>query len=297
MAPSGNDPSGENPLDDYEREQLLAILAWRSESPSIVSQALVRLLSPAVFVVDKMVPLAAMEGIIESARWAALKLTDTRDILRQAGVERVEALQEAELQKCDALASSVHKWAMGIGAGEGAATGAAGLAGVAVDIPAALTLAFRTIYKTGLCYGYAPEQVTAQFADGILAASGANSMQEKLAALVSLQAIRSAIHQQSWKTLAHKASQHAFSREGAIVAARALAKQLGINLTKRKALQAIPVMGALVGASVNAWYMRDVSWAARRAFQERWLADRGKVHVVDAEAAEAALPVEPPGVS
>ena len=66
-----------------------------------------------------------------------------------------------------------------------------------------------------------------------------NSMQEKLAALVSLQAIRTALHQQSWKALANKAAEHAFSREGAIIAVRALARQLGINLTKRKALQAI----------------------------------------------------------
>jgi len=283
-------------LDAYEREQLLAILAWRKQSPSIASQALVRLLSPAVFLVDKMVPVAAMESIIHSARWAGMKLTDSDDLLRQAGLARIEDLQQAELKTCDALANSVHRWAMGFGASEGAATGAAGLAGIVVDIPAALTLAFRTIYKTGICYGYAPEQVTEQFAQGILAASGANSMQEKLAALVSLQAIRTALHQQSWKTLAHKASQHAFSREGAIIAMRTLARQLGVNLTKRKALAAIPVMGALVGAGVNAWYMRDVSWAARRAFQERWLADRGKVQVIDVEAAvEAAVDALPAG--
>lgn len=284
-------------LDDYEREQLLAILAWRRESPTIASQALVRLLSPAVFVVDKMVPLSAMERLIESARWAGMKLTDSHNLLKKAGVTRIEELQHADLKTCDALASSIHKWAVGIGAGEGAATGAAGLAGIAVDIPAALTLAFRTIYKMGICYGYAPEQVSEQFAQAILAASGANSMQEKLAALVSLHAIRTALHQQSWKMLANKAAEHAFSREGAIIAVRALARQLGINLTKRKALQAIPVLGAMVGASVNAWYMRDVAWAARRAFQERWLADNGKVLVVDPAEAESALPAGPTVVS
>jgi hypothetical protein len=36
------------------------------------------------------------------------------------------------------------------------------------------------------------------------------------------------------------------------------------------------VIGAAVGASVNAWYMRDVTTAARRTFQVRWLAERGK---------------------
>ena len=56
-----------------------------------------------------------------------------------------------------------------------------------------------------------------------------------------------------------------------------MAKQIGINITKRKALQAIPVIGALVGGSVNGWYIKDVGWAARRAFQERWLIDNQKI--------------------
>ena len=58
---------------------------------------------------------------------------------------------------------------------------------------------------------------------------------------------------------------------------KSLAKQLGINLTKRKALQAIPAIGALVGASVNGWYIKEVGWAARRAFQERWLLENHKI--------------------
>jgi len=28
---------------------------------------------------------------------------------------------------------------------------------------------------------------------------------------------------------------------------------------------------------VNAWYIREVGWAARRAFQERWLIDNEKI--------------------
>ena len=151
--------------------------------------------------------------------------------------------------------------------------------GIAVDIPAALTLAFRTIYKIGLCYGYAPRQTDTEFVHGVLGASGANTMQEKLAALACLHAIRATLHQQTWRMMASRAAEHAFSREGAILAVRALARQLGVNLTKRKALQAIPVVGALVGGSVNAWYIRDVACSARRAYQERWLIENGKLQL------------------
>lgn len=263
-------------LNDYERAQLEAVRVWKSEPPSIASQALLKLLSPAIFLVDKLVPIEAMEAVIERTRVAGLKLADVNDVVRAGGVKELSELRGVPLEKCDQLASSVQRWAVGFAAGEGAATGAAGLVGIAVDIPAALALAFRTIYKTGICYGYAPTSGDTEFVHGVLAASGANTMQEKVAALACLSAIRTTLHQQTWKMMANRAAEHAFSREGAILAVRGLARQLGINLTKRKALQAIPVIGAVVGASVNAWYIRDVASSARRAYQERWLFENGK---------------------
>ena len=111
---------------------------------------------------------------------------------------------------------------------------------------------------------------------GVLASPDTTD-EEKLAALAGLSAIRSTLQTQTWKMMANHAAEHAFSREGAILAVRGLARQLGFNLTKRKALQAIPVMGALVGASVNAWYIRDVAISARRAYQLRWLQESGKL--------------------
>jgi hypothetical protein len=264
-------------LSEYERTQVAAIRAWHAEAPSLGGQALVRLLSPAIFLVDKMIPPAAFERAIESARWTAQRLTDQRDVLRRAGVSSLAELRNVgTLEACDALSRSVERWALGLAGGEGALSGAAGAWGVALDIPAAITLAYRTIYQMGVCYGYEPSELDEGMVHGILAASGANTMQEKVAALAFLSAIRTALQQQSWTMLANKAAEHAFSREGAIIAVRGLARQLGINLTKRKALQAIPVIGAVVGASVNAWYMRDVTTAARRSFQARWLAEHGK---------------------
>lgn len=264
-------------LSEYEHAQIAAIEAWRAEAPSIATQTLVRVLSPAVFLVDKLIPAGAFERAIEGARWTAEQLTDQRDVLQRAGVASLSELRTtAALDRCDALAQSVERWALSLAAGEGALTGAAGAWGMALDIPAAITLAYRSIYKIGTCYGYDPAQLDQGIVHGVLAASGANTMQEKIAALACLSAIRGALHQQSWTMLANKAAEHAFSREGAIIAARSLARQLGINLTKRKALQAIPVIGAAVGASVNAWYMRDVTTAARRTFQLRWLTERGK---------------------
>ena len=77
--------------------------------------------------------------------------------------------------------------------------------------------------------------------------------------------------------MAQKAAQKKMSKEAGIIGIKNLGRQLGINLTKRKALQAIPAIGAIVGASANGWYVKEVGWAARRAFQERWLIENGKI--------------------
>jgi len=89
----------------------------------------------------------------------------------------------------------------------------------------------------------------------IMAASGANSMEEKVAALSVLKSLEVILIKQTWKSMAEKAAQQQMSKEAAIIGLRNLAKQLGVNITKRRALASIPAIGALVGGSVNGWYV------------------------------------------
>ena len=93
----------------------------------------------------------------------------------------------------------------------------------------------------------------------------------------TLRSLEVTILKNTWKKIAENAAKDKMSRDAAIISIKALAKQLGVNITKRKALQSIPVIGAFVGASINGYYMLDVGWAARRAYQERWLINRGKL--------------------
>jgi len=50
-----------------------------------------------------------------------------------------------------------------------------------------------------------------------------------------------------------------------------------INLAKRKALAATPIIGAVMGCPVNVWFIKEVGWAARRSFQEKWLIENHKI--------------------
>ena len=104
-----------------------------------------------------------------------------------------------------------------------------------------------------------------------MSAAGANSAQEKAAAIATIQAAKVIIAKVTWKKMAEKAAANRGGIEAAIIAIKALAKQLGINLTRRKALQAIPVIGGVVGATMNVAFLNDIAIAAKRTFQELWL--------------------------
>ena len=265
-------------LTKYESDQVAEIRAWKREEPSVVSKAFGIALSPITWLINKIIPESAIRGVLNFSSSAADWLTDTKDIVRDAGVNSVEDLKTLDLEKLDALSNGVHNWAIGMGSAEGGATGAVGLPGIAADIPAIIILAMRTIHKIGVCYGFEVKTLhDKEFAFAILAASGANDMVEKVSALSTLRAVEVAITKETWKALAQKAASNQMGKEAGIIGVKNLAKQLGINLTKRKALQAIPAIGAFVGASVNGWYIKEVGWAARRAFQERWLLENHKI--------------------
>lgn len=243
-----------------------------------MNRALGVVLAPLLWLTQRLVPQAAIRAVLAAVNTTGRWFAGKGDVMRKGGVASIRELRHKSLSVSDSVADSVQNWAILIAGTEGAVTGLGGILTAPIDIPAILVIATRTIHKVGLCYGYECEsKEDMEYVLGILAASGANTMKEKLAALAALRAIQVALARQTWKLMAQRAAQIQVGKEAAIVAVRNLAKQLGINLTKRRALAAIPIISAAIGGAVNAWYIRDVGWAARRAFQERWLVDNHKV--------------------
>lgn len=260
----------------YENKQIELIKDWEKQVPGVVSKSIGLLAKPAVWLVQKVVPQSAIKAALNGANSAGKLLADENDILRDGNVSTIEEMRKQSLEKADRLANEVHNWAIGIATAEGGTAGVTGVAGIALDVPAILTLALRTIHKIGLCYGYRADTKEEQdFVLSILSAAGSNSQKEKTQALLALKSIEVLVQKQTWKELERRAAQTA-GKEFGIIAIKNLCKQLGINLTKRKALQVIPGVGAAVGAAVNADFMRDVGYAARRVYQKRWLEDNEK---------------------
>ncbi len=267
----------QNPIDqlsDYEKKQIAAIEKWKDEKPGIISSALGTFIHPAASMVQIVVPDAIIRNAMEfCAAGARFTAGDGQDILKHGGVAGFEELKSADLEKCDQLAATVQKWAVGYGAAEGMTTGVAGLAGLVADIPAIVTLSMRTIYRTAMCYGFEVKSYRDnEFLMAVMAAASANSTDEKKGAVEQMQRIM--LKEKDPELLKEEAGQDYMSSEAANVGFKTLARQLGINLTKRKALQAIPFLGAGVGAAVNAWFLNEISQAAIYSYKDRWIFDK-----------------------
>lgn len=263
---------------EYEKYQIREIGEWKRAEPSVVFKTIGFAIAPVTRLILRIMPDTLIKGVLDFSSSAAEWLTDTGDVVRDAGVGRVEDLKKYDLEKSDQLANAVHNWAITMASAEGGATGAAGIFGLAVDVPAIIVIALRTIHKIGACYGFEVRtQSDKDFMLAILSASGANDMTEKVAALRTLRTIEISAAKTTWKALADKVATEQPGKEAGIIGIENLAKQISINFTRRKMLQALPVIGAVVGASVNGWYVREVGWAARRAFQERWLIENHKI--------------------
>lgn len=246
--------------DEYVEKQLMEIKKWEEQKPSVINNSLNKVFTPMSKFTTKVIPESIVEQAIYHAHDIGQKLANKNDILTKADIDFIEELRHKDLMLSDSLASNVHKWAVGIAGTEGFATGLGGTATMVADVGAVIVLAFRTIHKIAMCYGYEVKtQEDKEFVLNILSVSGANSMKEKKEALLALKSDflqKKIIEELLMSNLVKK-----------------VAKQLGINLTKRKLMQIMPIVGAGIGAAVNASYIYDIAWTARRSYQLKWLTD------------------------
>jgi hypothetical protein len=251
----------------YERAQIDKIEAWRQAPPGLLEHVAGIALSPLTRAIARVMPPRAIEALLLASDWLA------EQTLRAANAPDYDAPLEA----LDDEAGRIRNWAVAYASGEGAIAGAAGLVSLPLDIPATVALSLRTIRRIGRNYGYdAAGEEERRFVHGVLAIASANSAGQKRLALDRLHEIGAEAHAQQWAILGERAARRAVRAESMLLLVRDLAEQLGINLSRRKVLAAMPIVGAAIGATVNGWYMRDIAIASQRAYQERWLRDQGR---------------------
>lgn len=265
-------------LTAYEQKTLTELRAWQAEAPGWGTRLMAKPGSTVAQVVQVLVPPAALRAALEGADALARRLSDQRSILKKSGLATLAELRAQPLELCDRLALSVSRRASALGGATGAVFGIAGAAGLVADVPTLLTMAFRAIYRVGLCYGEElPDVGARRLGIAVFALVSANSVEEKQAALAALQSTTENMGDAAWRDGVERVTERELAKEATIYSLQNLARSIGLNLGQRKAAGSIPILGAAVGGAVNAWYLNDVARTARYVFQERWLRAGGKL--------------------
>ena len=253
------------------------ISEWESAGPGYLAQVGDFILSPVEKALDTVAPEGVQEAVAKAIEMflngisiASRKLTDAEEI--RSCAERAQNGNKLNLRALDEVAKHYWNWHIGYAVAEGGATGATGIAGLVADIPALFTIAIRLIQQVATCYGYDVYRDNEhEYVLHVLRAGSTGDIKAKVEFLIGLKQIEQVLLKVAWKQMNEALARKEISQVAALAALRQFAKSLGVQMTKRKALQTIPVVGALVGASFNATFINDVGRAAYMSYRRRWI--------------------------
>lgn len=153
----------------------------------------------------------------------------------------------------------------GVGALPGAALTASAIAG---DVAAVLTMASRVIAETATYYGYDityPNEKVFMSSVLSMALSGGSNAQKQSAFLAMNKLIGDIARRNTWEQL---------NKNAVTALIRKIYQALGVKMTKNKLAQAVPVLGIVVGAGMNATMLNKVATTADYMYRQRFLTEK-----------------------
>ena len=264
----------------YEHRVHKEIEDWQSEKDGLLTRILNFAGKPVEFVYNAAPD--ALTGTVEKAIMGFMEMLrdgsqwtyPDSDIVKEAAkvgvhVEHYRDLREHDTEKLDRIAQRYFTSNKVLAALEGAGCGLGGLALIAADIPALFLISFRSVQQIGSAYGFDmddPEMlpvVMSVFNVGASASSAA-----KTAALADLRIAASAFAKNwTYKKVAER-TQTGVAAQLLKERVKHLPKDIANNVTKRKLAQAIPVVGAVVGAGFNYWFLSNTTRGAYMIFRD-----------------------------
>ena len=183
-------------------------------------------------------------------------------------------IHDLDLEQIDKVVGFLGAKYKGIALVEGAGAGAVGIAGLAVDIPALITLNLRAIGEYAAYYGFdTSRQEERLFAFSVLGLASSPTDSSKALAMAQLIKIS--------QDVAKKATWQELEKSVFVKIIQEIAKALGIRLTKAKLAQTIPAVGAAVGGGFNTYFTMKVCDAAFYLYRERFLAHKYGADVIE----------------
>lgn len=289
-------------LNSTEKKLLKEVDDWRESGPGFLSRVANTATKPLVWAADKIIPQSAKDAmggvtdkIVDKLQDVSQWTVSQEDVLAQTkefeiNSETILELKNASVFDLIHFSENFTKNNSRIAAAEGFGTGLLGWPGLIADLPALFTLAFRLVYQTSLCYGYALDKVpegsdAESFEMGymlrIFQIAASSTRENKMRGISELKKYEDK-HPQFVKRdglveVGHQGSDYLREQVG---------KTLGVNLTRllvneiiketfsRKAFTSIPGIGAVLTAGFNYYYIQDVGQTASYIYRERFLLDK-----------------------
>ncbi len=257
---TGKPPANPDDFSTAVAEALKRQKTFEEARATRLGQGAERLTAPLGGWIAKMIPPDAIRAALHQADRMASATLPSGLAVHDTG----------DLAQCEAAALRVQAWGQGTNAATGGAAGWFGAAGLAVDLPATLTLAARTVRATGASFGFTEDNDSERaFRLMVLEVATSLASDARAERLNDLNALARQLSSPEAKIVLEKGgrwlTEKVFER---------IARQLGLSLAARKAGQVVPIVGGLVAATVNASFQADVARAARYAYRQRWLLER-----------------------
>lgn len=264
---------------EYLQAAKLEIEEWESQGPGFLNHLGDFMLLPAQSAAKALIPAGVQDAVAKAIHRLLSGLSSAAYLISNEEkiyyhVEEASNKYKDELKAADEVAKHYWKWNVAGGMGEGSATGALGLVGLAADVPALLTISLRLVQQIGICYGYDVKSYEEQeYVMHVLRIGSTSNPKAKMECLVGLKHIEQILLKVSWQKMSEALARKEISRFSLFAAMKQSAQMLGIQLARRKALQLVPVIGALVGASFNAVFVNDVGRTAFMLYRRRRIAE------------------------
>jgi hypothetical protein len=206
-----------------------------------------------------------IEVLNDVASWTVRKEAILEEF-QSAGhdVDSVDDIEDLELDELVDVLGRLSLKYQTLAAAEGAAAGVAGALGIALDIPALVTLSLRAINEHATYFGFdietQEEECYALLVLSVAATVTDSARQEALSDITEI-----------GKSMASHSRPNQSDRKLTAELVKKVAEALVVRLAKGKLAQVVPILGAAVGGGYNTVFLTEVCRTAKALYSERWL--------------------------